>query len=295
MIVLTAGGFDARISLAGGTLTRLHWQSGDRVVPLLRDAADDADAGHSACFPLVPFGNRVRDNVFSFGGRTHRLQPNTQGDRHYLHGDGWLGRWDIVRAEPQGVELGFSQGESRGTPYRYTAHQSFAIEPGAFRLSLAVTNTSEMPLPFGLGWHPFFSLTPETTLQATVDWVRGEEAEWLPGERIARPADLDFAKAEKLPCRWINNGLESWDGRARIAWPERGAGLTLEADALFRHAVLFVSDERFEPAYRHDYFCFEPMSHLADGHHLPDLGGLSVLPPGETLSGSLLLRPELLA
>ncbi|MCZ0962563.1 hypothetical protein, partial [Paracoccus benzoatiresistens] len=35
---------------------------------LMRPATDEALPIDSACYPLVPFGNRVRDNHFSFKG-----------------------------------------------------------------------------------------------------------------------------------------------------------------------------------------------------------------------------------
>ena len=71
--------------------------------------------------------------------------------------------------------------------------------------------------------------------------------------------------------------------------------MSLSADPLFRHAFVFVSDTGFDPAFQRDYFCFEPMSHLADGQNMPGLGDLKVLRPGETLSGSVRLTPARLA
>jgi aldose 1-epimerase len=46
----------------------------------------------------------------------------------------------------------------------------------------------------------------------------------------------------------------------------------------------------YMPIERPDFFCFEPMSHLPDGHHMQDLGGLTVLAPGESLSGRVSIR-----
>jgi len=42
----------------------------------------------------------------------------------------------------------------------------------------------------------------------------------------------------------------------------------------------------FDPGYAYDFFCFEPMSHSADAHNGKG-GGLVVLCPGETLSGTM--------
>lgn len=287
-IVFSTEGFEACMSLRGGLLTRLRWNG----VPLLRDGPEGADALRSACYPLVPFGNRVRGNRFRFAGEDYRLEPNTDWDPHYVHGEGWLAGWDIVRADARFVELAFRHGGSAGTPYRYEARQTFRIEDGAFAMGLAVTNRGDRALPFGLGWHPYFPLTPETTLEAPARLFWTETEGWLPGERTEIPTDLDFQTHKSLPDRWVNNGFEDWSGRAVIRWPERGTGVVLEADPLFHHAFVFVSDTAFDPTYRRDYFCFEPMSHLADAHNMDSLGGLEVLAPGETLSGSVRLRPE---
>lgn len=62
-------------------------------VPVKSGVATDA-----SCFPLVPFANRVSGNRFVWQGREYQLQPNVEWDAHYLHGDGWLGQWQCVRA-----------------------------------------------------------------------------------------------------------------------------------------------------------------------------------------------------
>ncbi len=71
--------------------------------------------------------------------------------------------------------------------------------------------------------------------------------------------------------------------------------LRLTADEQLRHYFIFVSDAGFDPDYQRDYFCFEPMSHLANGHNLPDLGDLTVLEPGEEMAVSLYSCPEAIA
>ncbi len=177
-------------------------------------------------------------------------------------------------------------------PAGYAAIDRVALSANGLQLTLAVTNEGDRPLPFGLGWHPYFPLTPQTTLEARSRFYWTEVDSWLPGERAAIPPDLDFARPRKLPRRWVNNGFEGWDGRARIAWPERSVMVDMTAGPLFRHAFLFVGDKDFDPDYADDYFCFEPMSHLADGHNMADLGGLAVLAPGERLSGGIDLRPR---
>jgi aldose 1-epimerase len=288
---LTSGPLSLSVSTDGG-LVLGFWRQQDGVrVPLLRDAPDNADALSSSCYPLVPFGNRVKDNRFEFEGQEYRFTANTAWDRHYLHGEGWQSAWVMDEQTSDRIVMRVRH-RGGGTPYAYRATQVFALSDDALQITLSVENEGEKALPFGLGWHPYFPMTPQTTLFAPAKKFWTEVEDWLPGEATDIPADLDFGKPSPLPHRWVNNGFEDWSGEAVVSWPERGTRLRLTADPLFRHAFVFVSDTAFDPQFKRDYFCFEPMSHLANGHNLPGLGGLQILNPGEVLSGSITLQPE---
>lgn len=263
----------------------------DAGVDLMRPAAADAPPIDSACYPLVPFGNRIRGNRFSFGGHDFRLSPNTQWDPHYLHGEGWRSEWTVGAETSDTLSLRHRH-DGSALPYVYEAQQDFTLGDGRLTLAMTVTNRGDRVMPFGIGWHPYFPLTPETTLQARASFMWTEEEGWLPGHRQAIPEDLNFGSPRGLPYHWFNNAFEGWDGLAHISWPERGKTLRIEADPAFNAAFLFVSDTTFDPSYKRDFFAFEPMSHLPDGHNLPDLGGLVALAPGESLSGRIKLFVE---
>ncbi|MBZ9764664.1 hypothetical protein LB553_27910 [Mesorhizobium sp. CA8] len=189
------------LSTQGGLIWRLEAKSGDAWHPLLRPPPEGSDRNplKAGCFPLVPFGNRVEGNRLLFDRTEYRLKPNTPWDKHYLHGDGWLGNWTVEDRCDAEASLSF---EFQGEPYRYRATQRFKCEGVSFRAILGVTNLGERPMPFGLGWHPFFPLTPATTLQAPAVAYWTEKAGWLPDARIAIPENLDSAK----PKRCHGNG-----------------------------------------------------------------------------------------
>jgi aldose 1-epimerase len=276
-----------RLTPHGGAIIEAHW----RGTPVLRPYAGDRGAAFAvlkaASFPLVPFGNRLEGNAFDFDGVHHRIDRNLDWDAHYLHGDGWLGTWTVVARGPDTATLDFEHPARVGTPYAYSARQVFAVSGDRLDLTLSVTNRGAVALPFGIGHHPFFPMDAATTLTASVGSYWTEKAGWLPDEHRPLLPELDFSTAKPLPRHYVNNGLEGWNGTARIDWPSTRLALTMTADPVFGRAFLFVSDERFEPGFSHDYFCFEPMSHTAGGHLLPDLGGLTILAPGETLGGSV--------
>ncbi|MCQ8783069.1 aldose 1-epimerase [Mangrovibrevibacter kandeliae] len=289
IVTLAADGLEARLSTRGGTFTRLVWGDGRNRTSLLRESGDDAAAGEAAAFPLIPFGNRLRDNRFVHAGTEHRLPPNTLGDVHYLHGDAWLGEWAVEQADTSSACLSFRH---VGRPYAYRALQRLTIRDGTLEIELSVENEGDDPLPFGLGWHPFFPRASSTTMSTSAARFWSEADGHLPGEPGPVPADLHFAAPRPLPDRWVNNGLEGWSGSARITWPEQQTALRLDADPCFRHAFLFVPDASFDPDCASDWFCLEPMTHLAGAHAMPDLGGLTVLGTGKRLRGALRLRPE---
>lgn len=276
------------LSTQGGTIWRLEADLGEGWHPLLRPAPEGADRDplRAGCFPLVPFGNRVEGNRFQFDGIEHRLAPNTPWDPHYLHGDGWLGDWTVDGRDAARASLSF---EFHGQSYRYRATQRFECEDRTLTATLGVTNLGERPMPFGLGWHPFFPLTSATTLEAPANVYWTEKAGWLPDARTAIPEALDFSRPAKLPRHWVNNGFEGWNGAAAIVWPERRMRLGIETDPVLSRYFVFVSDKKFDPGYREDFFCFEPMSHSTNGHNLPDIGGLTVLAPGQGMAVSMAL------
>ncbi|WP_413989738.1 aldose 1-epimerase [Labrys okinawensis] len=276
----------------GGALWRVMAKVGGREVPLLRAPPESEERNplHAASFPLVPFGNRVRGNRFRFEGRDHAFQPNMPWDKHYLHGDGWTARWVVAEQAPNFVRLDLQAHHAPGTPYVYEAQQTIRIDGNVLEMALGVTNRGETALPFGLGWHPYFPLTPGTRLTAVASDYWEEDGEWLPTMRKNVSGDIVFAQAAPLPRQWVNTLFEGWDGKAEITWAESGLNLQIEADPLFGRYLIFVSDPAFDPGYAYEFFCFEPMSHSADAHHHADGGGLKRLAPGEGMAGKVRMR-----
>jgi aldose 1-epimerase len=288
-IGLHNGTFDVVVSTLAGAIWKCETSIDGVPVPLMRPpvAGGARIATNACCFPLIPFGNRIRGNRFPFAGQDYALEPNTDWDKHYLHGDGWASEWEVDEVTETFLALSLHHRLTSQSPYIYDGRQTVALSDRRMEVTLSVTNRGAVALPFGLGWHPFFPLTEQTTLRASARdyWEEGDG--WLPTVRHALPRELDFNTARSLPRHWVNNGFEGWDGHAEIAWPDRGVSLVIDADSLFERYFVFVSDAGFDPTYRGDFFCFEPMSHSADAHHQPDGGGLRVLAPGETLTGSI--------
>lgn len=264
-----------RVSPRGGAVVDGYTNDGR---PFLRPYRGKSafDVTDCACFPLVPIGNRVEANAFSFAGRRFALTPSAF-DPLYIHGDGWLGTWQVATQRQDLIELVFDRRAGGGAPFAYRVRQTFWLTGVRLELAMSVTNTGETALPFGLGFHPYFPRTPFTTLLAPArDWW-SERSGHLPGERIALSDDVNFSTSRRLPQRWLNNGFEGWNRVARIVWLEQKLGLDIEATPALGRYVLYAPDSD------RSFFCFEPMSHTPNALQYVDTDpmGLRILSPGE--------------
>lgn len=254
-------------------------------------AAAPFDLAHNV---LVPWSGRISGGGFTVGGRFYALEPNLSGEPLPIHGNGFSSAWRIAEASRSRARLTLA---SVGPgPYRYDAEVTYALQAGALAVDLAVTSRADVPLPYGLGLHPWFPRTPRTTLYARATTVTLEDSRHLPAGQlpVARRRDWDFGEPRRLPGAWVNNDFSPWDGRAVIRWEDRGLSLALDTgnDPALTTYILY------SPASDADFFCFEPVTHPVDAHNRPGgpaAHGLSILASGETLAVRCRFVPGTLA
>ncbi|WP_306393020.1 aldose 1-epimerase [Telluria beijingensis] len=268
---------------AGGGLARLDWVAGSSPQPLLRALAPDAPEvplpSQLACFPLVPWSNRMAPGGFEFDGRRHVPAPNRAGEPCPIHGDGWQQAWQVESHTPDALMLRLER--HAAAPFSYEAALRYALEDDALAVELEVRNAGHFPLPFGLGLHPWLPDPQGARLQAraTQVWLSG--ADKLPSVCSLLPPNWNFVEPSPLPEDGVDNVFEGWDGVADIAWPARGLGLSIEAN--MDYFILYAPPGR-------DFFCFEPVDHPINAHNMTGYPGLSILPPGASLRRRVLFR-----
>ena len=88
----------------------------------------------------------------------------------------------------------------------------------------------------------------------------------------------------------LDNCFAGWDGRAQITYVQEKIALSIEADPLFGHLVVYVPTER-------DFFALEPVSHMNDAISRPDPAahGLKILKPSERLTAQVRFDVEVLS
>jgi aldose 1-epimerase len=283
-VQLAAGSLVAEIvpSLGGG-VARFDVLRGGQRIEVFRawPGGGTDDPNRLGLYVLVPWSNRISSRGFSYGGTFHALLPNVAGEPCPIHGDGWLSSWQVSSNRDRCVRL---EREADGPgPYSYGAVLDYSLDANGMTIRLAATNLAAIPLPFGLGFHPWFPRTPSTQLMAPANLVWLEDARHLPTERVvvAKCPEWDFSSFRSLPTCWINNGFVGWNGGATIRWEDRALALGVEASPLLSNFILY------SPSADAPFFCFEPVSHAVDAHNLapgPEAHGLVVLAPGTTLA-----------
>ncbi|MEH6696319.1 MAG: aldose 1-epimerase [Hyphomonas sp.] len=280
VVRISAHGYDVEIDAArGGRLVSATFEGVD---VLRRDlTSGPSSALESACFPLVPFSNRIREGRFTFEGHSYQLAANWDGDEHVIHGEGWQQAWEIVALEDARAVL-----RLKGTtawPWSYECLQEISIGETGIVLALTLRNTSAVPMPAGLGFHPYFPHTASTELQFDAQRI------WPPlGETALAPQVPDrtnsFSVMRPVSDCVLDHCFEGWSGTARILQPDMGLEVTLTASRSAAYCVVYTPAG--EP-----YFCFEPVSHCTGAFEADEIAeaGLKVLQPGESLGLSLTL------
>lgn len=267
----------------GGGLARLDWLRGGQPTPLLRGLPTDFAGvplpGQLACFPLVPWSNRIAPAGFVFNGQRYVPAPNRPGQSAAIHGDGWLQAWDVQSLTFTSILLRLSR--HAFAPLAYDATLRYTLDGDALIVELAVRNAGAEALPFGLGLHPWLPDPGGAQLQARADGVWLSGADKLPSSLRDVPKHWDYRAFAPMPLEAVDNVFTGWDGVAQVRWPGRGVGLSIEA--AMDYYILYAPPGR-------DFFCFEPVDHPINAHNMPGYPGLTVLAPGASVTRSVVFR-----
>jgi len=297
---------DQRLALCpalGGSVAAWHWQRADAALAVWRGpAALAASAGtpalpaetrveDMACFPMLPWCNRIAHGGFAHDGRFHPLPSLVAGEPCAIHGDGWRQAWTLERHSLSQASLRLHSAGHAGHPHHYLAWQGFRLLPNGLLQTLRLQNLGAAALPFGLGLHPWWRTTPQCTLRAPVQALWLSAADHLPTQRTGHfPAGWDLNAGVQPSQVVVDNVYGEWSGQAHLVWPEHDLGLQLKASLVRAgqpHPLYLVL---YAPP-GGEVFCLEPQSHPINAPHLPGRPGWLPLAPGQTLS--LVLRWQL--
>ena len=137
-VALSDGDAGCDVVPQGGAVAGFWWGQGSRRIDWLKRASATAvrsgSAREMACYPSVPWGNRIRDGRFRFGSR-EVIAADADADAdaagpHAPDGHGWRRTWRV--AERSGARVVLDYEHAPGAwPWRYRARQTVALEAAA--------------------------------------------------------------------------------------------------------------------------------------------------------------------
>lgn len=267
----------------GGAISAVRWRGHD----ILRAQTRPGDVLDAACFPLVPFSNRIAQSRFRWGGERVELPRNHPMDDQcpVLHGVGWLREWSLIGQDDHNAEMLLEHAADRSWPWAMTAKQSVRVKHDSFVIQLALTNCDTRPMPAGLGFHPYFPRDDGTLYHALHQGEWRTDAGCIPTELAQRSAPRDWWEGEPVATRSVDTVYTRRQGDLRVVWPERGIGADIRPSQDLSYTTVYV------PA-GEDYFCVEPVSHMTDAFNRTDqASGVRVLAPRESWSVSMEIVP----
>lgn len=263
----------------GGSVVAWECQSSREWIPVFRPWNHLSDDRYGlACFPLVPWSNRITHGGFEQDGIFHPIRTNRKEEPYPIHGDGWLQPWKVIDHTADRLKFMLESSRFDGNPYRYISTQEFILLPNGMSITLDVIHLGDKPLPYGLGLHPYFVRNAETRLRfsATGVWLSGDDP--IPTVHTHDfPATWDYNESSLLEGPLIDNCYTGWDGEAVIDYPDRGYSVVMTSADCHGYSLLYRPPNQA-------CFCLEPITHPIDAFHMPGRPGLVSLSAGQTLT-----------
>ena len=119
---------------------------------------------------LLPFPNRIKDGNYAFRGKTYQLPINRPKENHAIHGFFYNQKSRLIQYENVDDKMivvteGNYNGDIPGFPFPFTTMCTYELSPHKLICRTAVSNDSpDTAMPLGDGWHPYFQLGNNTTI-----------------------------------------------------------------------------------------------------------------------------------
>jgi aldose 1-epimerase len=286
IITLQAGALRLEVAPSlGGALLGL-WCDG---LPLLRPTPAAALATESvrdcACYPLIPFSNRIAGGRFTFDGIDYDLPRDQRDQRHALHGTAYAAPWNIQSVGPDSLHLtqSYRPGAKPCWPFAFSAWQIVRLKPDALIIHIGMRNEHAGPAPAGIGLHPYFMRRSGMRLRflAQCRWLKNEAM--IPYARTAIDGAYDHGSSRTIGALALDDCFAGWQRSATLDDPETRLQMVLRASSALDHLIVYTPPDGTSIA-------LEPVSHRPDAINSPvmnDVGAMACLRSNAILRGAV--------
>ena len=215
-------------------------------------------------FVMIPYCSYIKDGHFNYFGITRHFPANQPNTSNPMHGDVWLNPCQIEKQTDTSVSLSYTHKKDQGFPFDYKATITYTLDKNKLKVTLAIYNSSELPMPCGMGLHPYFAnaKTAQVQFKSTHIWYHKQDP--IFDRPYPTPNEWNFDKGKQIKDVF-DTAFGGWDGEARITYPDEQLQIDITAQDIFHHIVLYAPPQS-------DFFCLEPVSNTPDAFNLAAYG-----------------------
>jgi aldose 1-epimerase len=263
---IAASAFHATITEVGATLRSFTADGIDVVDGFPLDEMSTAGRGQI----LAPWPNRLADGRFSADGHdaTAALDEPSRGNA--IHGlVRWL-PWRHLSGDDSAVVLGCVLHPQPGYPWRLALQVAYALDGDGLTVTTTAENRSDLPAPFGIGFHPYVTLgtgIDEAFLTIpAASRLRTDERGLPTTEEPVAGSTFDFTNRRQIGATQLDTAYSELergdDGRVRVVLEDRAEAerVTVWADREFHHLMVYTGDTLEPVLRRRRGIAIEPMT-----------------------------------
>lgn len=150
----------------GGNICELVLKKGGVLYSIIDGDKSAKELIDNCCYrgaKLIPFPNRIKDGRYNFNGNTYQLPINHLQESHAIHGFIYDKPTNIIRSgaskQSAFIEMEYIyNGSVEGFPFSFTLIFKYILTVVGLDIETKVKNIGKGDMPFGDGWHPYFSL-----------------------------------------------------------------------------------------------------------------------------------------
>lgn len=223
------------------------------------------DANQSGMFVMVPFCGRIRGGRFIYWGITRKMKKNHIGISDPIHGDGWKSVWSVSKKSDNSVTLTLTHNKENGFPFSYQAELTYTLNDNNLDISLTLLNPEVLPMPCGIGIHPFFQKTKDMTIKFPSKMIWAHETDPIFDKPYPTPFSWQFKDGLPLNTQVFDTCFGGFDGQASITYPSEKYQINISAGQNFGHIVLYAPKNK-------NFVCLEPCTNAPNAFNLASNG-----------------------
>ncbi|OPZ79226.1 MAG: Aldose 1-epimerase [Alphaproteobacteria bacterium ADurb.Bin438] len=266
----------------GGLITKFYSIKDD--FDIIKEVKNDNLSG---MFPLIPYSNRIRGGNFVYWGIKRNVPKNHPELNDPIHGDAWLKEWKIEEKGENYVIMSYEHDGKNGFPFSYSVRKKLTLKNSRLSIDISIKNTGSLPMPCGVGIHPYFKKDGKVLLKFKNKTIWADETSLNKQVPYKTDASYNFENGKELPNEDFDICFGGFDGHAEIIWLDKDFSLSIDAHEDFNHIVLFSPKDS-------DFFCLEPVTNATDAFNLASKGitgtGIQTIEPEEILESKIELR-----